>query len=146
MFNCVELVTQQLRKFRATFASVVVASSCAKGRCLTEKLPVLDQRHRCVYHCRQLGRSGVTSTVLHGKENSVRHQIRFHSVVGASLHQRNLAAFSPAAFAARHRFFPSSRVHRQRRGKCHGTISTFSRSRPVILAVTLPGDSVCMDG
>jgi len=36
MFDCVELVTQQLRKFRATFASVVVASSCAKGRCLTE--------------------------------------------------------------------------------------------------------------
>ena len=36
MFNCAELVTQQLRKFRATFASVVVASSCAKGRCLTE--------------------------------------------------------------------------------------------------------------
>src|ERR1700677_616308 len=36
MFNCAELVTQQLRKFRATFASAVVASSCAKGRCLTE--------------------------------------------------------------------------------------------------------------
>jgi hypothetical protein len=32
MFNCVELVTQQLRKFRATFASVVVASSCAKKK------------------------------------------------------------------------------------------------------------------
>ena len=30
MFNGVELVTQQLRKFRATFASVAVASSCAK--------------------------------------------------------------------------------------------------------------------
>jgi hypothetical protein len=27
---------------------------------------------------------------LHRKENSVRRQIRFHSVVGASLHQRNL--------------------------------------------------------
>jgi hypothetical protein len=39
MFDCVELVTQQLRKFRATFASVVVASSCAKGRCLTENCP-----------------------------------------------------------------------------------------------------------
>ena len=36
-----------------------------------------------------------TSTALHGKENGVRHQIRFHSVVGASLHQRNLAVFSP---------------------------------------------------
>jgi len=36
MFNCVELVTQQLRKFRATFAAAVAASSCAKGRCLTE--------------------------------------------------------------------------------------------------------------
>ena len=40
MFNCIELVTQQLRKFRATFASVVVASSCAKGRCLTDFEPV----------------------------------------------------------------------------------------------------------
>jgi hypothetical protein len=40
MFNCVELVTQQLRKFRATFASAVVASSCAKGRCLTDFEPV----------------------------------------------------------------------------------------------------------
>jgi hypothetical protein len=39
MFNCVELVTQQLRKFRATFAAAVVASSCAKGRCLTVNLP-----------------------------------------------------------------------------------------------------------
>ena len=39
MFDCVELVTLQLRKFRATFASAVVASSCAKGRCLTENLP-----------------------------------------------------------------------------------------------------------
>jgi hypothetical protein len=38
-FDCVELVTQQLRKFRATFASAVVASSCAKGRCLTENWP-----------------------------------------------------------------------------------------------------------
>jgi hypothetical protein len=28
MFNCVELVTQQLRKFRATFAAAVAASSC----------------------------------------------------------------------------------------------------------------------
>ena len=36
MFNCVELVTQQLRKFRATFASAVMASSYVKGRCLTE--------------------------------------------------------------------------------------------------------------
>jgi hypothetical protein len=40
MFNCVELVTQQLRKFSATFASAVVASSCAKGRCLTDFEPV----------------------------------------------------------------------------------------------------------
>ena len=40
MFNCVELVTQQLRKFCATFASAVVASSCAKGRCLTDFEPV----------------------------------------------------------------------------------------------------------
>ncbi len=39
MFNCVELVTQQLRKFPATFASAVVASSCAKGRCLTINCP-----------------------------------------------------------------------------------------------------------
>ena len=40
MSDCVELVSQQLRKFRATFASVVAASSCAKGRCLTENWPV----------------------------------------------------------------------------------------------------------
>jgi hypothetical protein len=53
------------------------------------KLPVLDQRHRCVYHGRQLGRSGVTPARLPRKENSVRHQIRFHSVVVGSLHQRN---------------------------------------------------------
>src|SRR5208283_4089719 len=40
IFNCVELVAQQLRKFRATFASAVAASSCAKGRCLTDFEPV----------------------------------------------------------------------------------------------------------
>jgi|ERR1035438_6597808 hypothetical protein len=40
VFNYVELVTQQLREFRATFASAVVASSCAKGRCLTDFEPV----------------------------------------------------------------------------------------------------------
>jgi hypothetical protein len=39
MLKSVELVAQHLRKFRATFASVVVASSCAKGRCLTEYWP-----------------------------------------------------------------------------------------------------------
>jgi len=70
----------------------------------------------------------VTSAPCSGKENSVRHQIRLPSVIVAPLHQRNLAAFSPAAFDARHRFFPGSQVHRQRRGKCLGTISTFSRS------------------
>jgi hypothetical protein len=53
---------------------------------------------------------------------------------------------SPAAFAARHRFFPGSRVHRQRRGKCHGILSTFSRSRPLVLVVILPGDFSGMDG
>jgi len=146
MFDCAELVTQQLRKFRATFRVCGYRLKLCLGKMSDGKLAVLHQRHRCVYHGRQLGRSGITSTALHGKENSVHHQIRFHSVVGASLHQRNTAAFSPAAFAARHRFFPSCRVHRPRRGKCHGIISTFSRSRPVILAVTLPGDSVCMDG
>jgi hypothetical protein len=57
------------------------------------------------------------------------HQIRFHSVVVAPLHQRNLAAFSPAAFDARHRFFPGSRVHRQRRGKC---LSANQVSKPFI--------------
>ena len=93
------------------------------------KLAVLHQRNRCVYLGRHLGRSGVTSTALHGKENSVRHQIGFHSVVGASLHQRDFAAFSSAAFAARHRFFPSSRVHRQRRGKCHGAAFSFLTTR-----------------
>src|SRR5271157_2002727 len=40
VFNCVELFTQQLRKFSATFAVAVVASSCAKGRCLTDFEPV----------------------------------------------------------------------------------------------------------
>jgi hypothetical protein len=112
----------------------------------TGKLAGLYQRNRCVHHCRQLGRSGVTPTALHGKENSVQHQIRFPSVVGASLHQRNLAAFSPAAFAARHRFFLGSQIHRQRRGKCHGNFSTFSRSRPLVLVVILPGDFDGMDG
>jgi hypothetical protein len=36
VLNTVEFVTQQLPKFSATFAVAVVASSCAKGRCLTE--------------------------------------------------------------------------------------------------------------
>ena len=48
-----------------------------------DKFPVSDQRHRCVYHGRQLGRSGVTPARLPRKENSVHHQIRFHSVVVA---------------------------------------------------------------
>jgi hypothetical protein len=56
----------------------------------------------------------VTSAPCTGKENSVHHQIKFPSGVGASLHQRNLVAFSPAAFAARHGFFPGSQIHRQR--------------------------------
>ena len=142
MSDCVELVTQQLRNFRVCGHGLKLCL----GKMSDGKLAVLHQRHRCVYHGRQLGRSGVTSSTLHGKENGVRHQIRFHSVVGASLHQRNIAAFSSAAFAARHRFFPSCRVHRQRRGKCHRIIPTFSRSRPVVLVVTSPGDSVCMDG
>ena len=67
------------------------------------KLPGLDQRHRCVYHGRQLGRSGVTPARLPRKENSVRHQIRFHSVIGASFRQCNLAAFSPASWLQLHR-------------------------------------------
>jgi hypothetical protein len=110
------------------------------------KLPVLDQRHRCVYHSRQLGRFGVTPARLPRKENSVRHQIRFYSVIGASFRQRNLATFSLAAFAARHRFFPSCQVHRQRRGKCHGHFFTFSRSRPLVLAATSPADFGRADG
>jgi hypothetical protein len=56
----------------------------------------------------------VTSAACPGKENGVQHQIKLRSVVAAPLHQRNLAAFSPAAFDARHRFFSSSQVHRQR--------------------------------
>jgi hypothetical protein len=36
------------------------------------KFPVLDQHHRCGYHGRQLGRSGVTRACLPRKENSVR--------------------------------------------------------------------------
>ena len=149
VFNCVNFS----RDFCATVAQLLRniwggahRLKLCLGKMSDGKLAVLHQRHRCVYHGRQLGRSGVTSSTLHGKENGVRHQIRFHSVIGASLHQRNLAAFSPAAFAARHRFFSSCRVHRQRRGKCHRIISTFSRSRPVVLVVTSPGDSVCMDG
>jgi len=51
----------------------------------------------------------VTSAPCTRKENSVRHQISFHSVVVAPLHQRNLAAFSPAALAARTDFFPAAR-------------------------------------
>jgi len=70
------------------------------GKMSDGKLPVLGQRHRCVYHIRQLHRSGVTPARLHRKENSVHHQIRFHSVVVGSLHQRNLVAFSSAALAS----------------------------------------------
>jgi hypothetical protein len=136
MFDCVELVTQQLRNFRVCGHGLKLCL----GKMSDGKLAVLHQRHRCVYHGRQLGRSGVALTALHGKENSIRHQMRFHSVVGASLYQRNLAAFSPAAFAARHRFFPSCRVHRQRRGKCHGHFSIFSRQLPPILAENSPAD------
>ena len=79
MFACIELVTQQLRNIRV----------CGRGLklCLEKmsdgKFLVLDQRHRCVYHGRQLGRSGVTPARLPRKENSVYHQIRFHSVVVA---------------------------------------------------------------
>jgi hypothetical protein len=47
------------------------------------KFAVLHQRHRCVHHGRQLGRSGVTPARLHRKENSVHPQIRFHSVIVA---------------------------------------------------------------
>jgi hypothetical protein len=149
VFNCVNLS----RDFCAIFAQHL-RNICGCGRglklCLGKmsdrKLTILHHRHRCVHPRRQLGCSGVTSTALHGKEKSVRHQIRFHSVVGASLHQCNLAAFSSAAFAARHRFFPSCRVHRQRRGKCHGHFFIFRRSRPVILAATSPADFGCMDG
>ena len=88
----------------------------------------------------------VTSARLHRKENSVQHQIRFHLVVGAPLHQRNLAAFSPAAFAARHGLFPGSQIHRQRRGKCHSQKFFFSRLRAVVLVVTSPGDFGDVDG
>jgi hypothetical protein len=58
----------------------------------------------------------VTADPCHDKENSVQHQIRFPSVVVAPLHQRNLAAFSPAAFDARHGFFPGSQIHRKKAG------------------------------
>jgi hypothetical protein len=88
----------------------------------------------------------VTSASCTGKENSVRHQIRLPSVIVAPLHQRNLAAFSPAAFDARHRFLPGSQIHRQRRGKCHAAKILFSRSRSLVLVVTLPGDSGDVDG
>ena len=149
VFNCVNFS----RDFCATVAQLLRniwggahRLKLCLGKMSDGKLAVLHQRHRCVYHGRQLGRSGVTSSTLHGKENGVRHQIRFHLVVATSLYQRNLAAFSPAAFDARHRLFPSSRVHRQRRGKCHGTIPTFSRSLPGVLVVTSPGDFGGMDG
>jgi len=42
----------------------------------------------------------VTAATCSGKENSVQHQIRLHSVVGASLHRRHLTHatdFFPAA-------------------------------------------------
>jgi hypothetical protein len=64
------------------------------------KFAILHQCYRCVYHGRQLGRSGVTPARLPRKENSVRHQIRFYSVVVGSFHQRNLAAFSSSALAS----------------------------------------------
>jgi len=88
----------------------------------------------------------VTSAPCTRKENSVQHQIRFHSIVAPPLHQRNLAAFSPAAFDARHRFFPGSQIHRQRRGWCHGYFSSFSRSFPSALIATSPDDFGDVDG
>lgn len=47
------------------------------------KFAVLHQRHRCVYHSRQLGRSGVMPARLPRKENSVRHLIGFHFIATA---------------------------------------------------------------
>jgi hypothetical protein len=48
------------------------------------KFAVLRQHNRCVHRSRQLGRAAVTSTVLHGKENSVLHLIGFFTVAHAS--------------------------------------------------------------
>jgi hypothetical protein len=47
------------------------------------KFAVLRQHNRCVHRSRQLGRAAVTSTVLHGKENSVLHLIGFFTVAHA---------------------------------------------------------------
>ena len=71
MFNCVELVTQQLRKI----CGYLHRLKLCLGKMSDGKFAVLRQHHRCVYHSRQLGRSGVTSTGLHGKENSIPSKI-----------------------------------------------------------------------
>jgi len=69
MFDCIELVTQQLRKICGCLHRLKLCL----GKMSDGKLPILDQRHRCVYHSRQLGRSGVTPARLPRKENSVHH-------------------------------------------------------------------------
>ena len=53
VFNCVELLAQQLRKFSATVAVAVVASSCAKGRCLTELLMLWTVFMAVCYRCHE---------------------------------------------------------------------------------------------
>jgi len=145
MFNCDELVTQQLRKFSATFAVAVVASSCAKGRCLTINCPFYTS---AIAVCITV--ASLVAPVLRQPRCMAR---RIASVIKSGFIRSSVHHFASATLRRFHRrrllhatdFFQAvgSTV---RGGKCHGSIPTFSRSRPVILAVTLPGDSVCMDG
>jgi hypothetical protein len=64
---CCATVAQNSRKFSGGGRGLKLCL----GKMSDGKFTVLHQRNRCVHHCRQLGRSGVTSTALHGKENSV---------------------------------------------------------------------------
>jgi hypothetical protein len=64
---CCATVAQNSRKF----SGCIVGLKLCLGKMSDGKFAGLDPRHRCVHHCRQLGRSGVTSATLHGKENSV---------------------------------------------------------------------------
>lgn len=70
---CCATVAQNSRKFSGGGRR----QKLCLGKMSDGKFAVLHQRNRCVHHCRQLGRSGVTSAPLFHKESSVRHLISY---------------------------------------------------------------------
>ena len=137
-----------MRKFRATFASAVVASSCAKGRCLTENWPFYTS---AIAVCIMVG--SLVASVLRQSACVAR---RIASVIKSGFIRASVHHFTSATLRRFHRrrLLHATDFSKQplrsalavpciakRRGKCHGIFSTFSRSRRVILAVTLPSDS-----